>query len=313
MTISANIICKNEIENIVKCINSVLPYCNEIIVVDTGSTDGTIEAIKSIGNSKIKLFYKEWNDNFADMRNFALEKSKGDFILALDADMALKTFEYEQGADYYVCNVQISGDEENVYNLPITLFFRNNGARYYGARHATIEKDIVRLGGIVRESNITLSHPKISATEIRAKMAHNLKVHLEQLKTEPDNETVFYHLCRTYYYLGYYNEAIKYGIKTLAAKVNREVKATAALLIYLVYNTCNMDKYGIQYLMYSLELIPRQVFGRYFLMKHFQKINRKLALDTYEELEAISKSGKSDLPADIIFNDKQLNKIKGDL
>ena len=65
--------------------------------------------------------------------------------------------------------------------------------------------------------------------------------------------------------------------------------------------------------MYSLELIPRQVFGRYFLMKHFQKINRKLALDTYEELEAISKSGKSDLPADIIFNDKQLNKIKGDL
>jgi glycosyltransferase involved in cell wall biosynthesis len=314
MRISANIICKNEIENIEKCINSILDYVYEVIVVDTGSTDGTFEYLKELekNNDKVKLYCKEWNNNFADMRNYALDASVGDYILCIDADMELTHFEHNEGADYYVCTVQINGDE-NTYNLPITLFFKNNGVKFYGARHATIERDILRIGGTVAKANITFSHPKLEATEIREKMIRNLDVHLKQLIEEPDNKRVYYDLCRTYFYLKHYNECIKYGIKVLESNLNKDSRAMAAILIYMCYQICEMEQNGLPFLTESLQIIPKQVYARYLLFLYFLKHNKELALQTYEEIESISKTGESDLPADLILNNKQLDKIKGDL
>jgi glycosyltransferase involved in cell wall biosynthesis len=313
--ISANIICKNEIGNIGKCINSVLDYVYEVIVVDTGSTDGTFEYLKELekNNDKVKLYCKDWNNNFADMRNYALKLSDGDYILIIDADMTLTNFEFKWGADYYICNVQVTGEEGNIYNLPITMFFKNNGVKFYGARHATIERDIIKLGGIVSKSNIRFSHPRLEASEIRIKMINNLEVHLKQLETEPDNTRVYYDLCRTYYFLKHYNECIKYGIKVLESNLNKDCKATAAVLIYMCYKLCDMEQNGLPFLTESLQIIPKQVYARYLLFLYFLKHNKELALQTYEEIESISKSGKSDLPADLILNNKQLDKIKGDL
>ena len=312
--ISANIICKNEIENIEKCINSVLPYAYEVIVVDTGSTDGTFEYLQHLEkhSDKVRVYQRAWNNNFADMRNYALELSDGDYILVIDADMELTHFEYNEGADYYICTVQING-EENTYNLPLVMFFKNNGVKYSGARHATIERDMLRIGGAVAKANITFSHPKLEATEIREKMIRNLDVHLKQLIEEPDNKRVYYDLCRTYYFLKHYNECIKYGIKVLESNLNKDCKATAAVLIYMCYKLCDMEQNGLPFLTESLQIIPKQVYARYLLFLYFLKHNKELALQTYEEIESISKSGKSDLPADLILNNKQLDKIKGDL
>jgi len=313
MRISANIICKNEIENIEKCINSILDYVYEVIIVDTGSTDGTFEYLQSLErtNNKVRLYRKDWNDNFADMRNYAIEVSDGDYILVIDADMILTSFKFNEGADYYICNVKIKG-EENTYNLPITMFFKNNGVKFYGARHATIERDILRIGGKVAHSDITFSHPKLEATEIKQKMIKNLDIHLKQLNEEPDNLRVKYDLCRTYFYLKNYNECIKYGIEVLQSKLNKDCRATAGILIYMIYSMCDMTDNGLPYLTESLNIIPNQVFARYLLFLHFLKTNKELAKQTYEEIESISKSGKSDLPGDIIFNEKQLIKLKGE-
>ena len=311
MRISANIICKNEIENISKCINSVLDYVYEVIVVDTGSTDGTFEYLQHLEktNNKVRVYHKEWNNNFSDMRNYALELSDGDYILLIDGDMVLTNFEFNEGADYYICTVKVQGDE-NVFSLPITMFFRNNGVKFYGARHATIERDMLRIGGSTVKANITFSHPKIEASEIRLKMINNLDVHLKQLVSEPDNTRVYYDLCRTYYYLRYYNECIKYGVKVLESNLNKDCRATAAILIYLCYSFCDMSDVGMPYLTESLQIIPKQVYARYLLFQYFLKTNKELALQTFEEIESISKGGESDLPADIIFNKKQLDNLK---
>jgi glycosyltransferase involved in cell wall biosynthesis len=314
--ISANIICKNEIGNIGKCIDSILDYVYEVIVVDTGSTDGTFEYLQALEkkNGKVRLYHKEWNNNFADMRNYALELSDGDYILLIDGDMTLTNFEFNEGADYYICTVQVYNDKtDNTFNLPITMFFKNNGVRFYGARHATIERDMIRLGGTRAKANIIFSHPVLEASEIRLKMINNLDVHLKQLVSEPDNTRVYYDLCRTYYYLRYYNECIKYGVKVLESGLNKDCKATAAILIYLCYSFYDMEQNGLPFLTESLQIIPKQVCARYLLFLYFLKHNKELALQTYEEIEAISKTGESDLPADIILNQKQLDKIKGDL
>lgn len=80
--ISVTVITLNEQENIARCLESVTTFADEIIVVDCGSTDKTIEIAKRYG-AKV---YKRPFDDFSSQKNFASQKSKGDWIFAIDAD-----------------------------------------------------------------------------------------------------------------------------------------------------------------------------------------------------------------------------------
>ena len=82
-TISLCMIVKNEEENLPNALNSVKDVVDEIIIVDTGSTDNTIEIAKSFG---AKVYYYEWNDDFASARNEALKHATCEWILSMDAD-----------------------------------------------------------------------------------------------------------------------------------------------------------------------------------------------------------------------------------
>lgn len=83
MKITGVILTKNEEKNINRAINS-LDFCDEIIIIDDFSSDKTLEIIKK--NKKIKFFQKKLDNDFASQRNFALEKSKNDWLFFLDAD-----------------------------------------------------------------------------------------------------------------------------------------------------------------------------------------------------------------------------------
>jgi glycosyltransferase involved in cell wall biosynthesis len=93
VTLSVVIITFNEEANIGRTLASVRPLVtthgrqneNEIIVVDSGSTDHTVEIAKSFG---AKVFLEEWK-GYAAQKNSALDKATGDWILSLDADEAL--------------------------------------------------------------------------------------------------------------------------------------------------------------------------------------------------------------------------------
>ena len=76
-------IVKNEEETLPRCLVSVKPVVDEMIVVDTGSTDRTKEIARVFG---AKVFDYEWADDFSGARNFSLSKAKGNWILILDAD-----------------------------------------------------------------------------------------------------------------------------------------------------------------------------------------------------------------------------------
>ena len=79
-------IVKNEKENLPRCLASVKPYVDEMIVVDTGSDDGTPEIATSYGAN---VQYFEWCDDFAAARNYAISQASSDWILVLDADEEL--------------------------------------------------------------------------------------------------------------------------------------------------------------------------------------------------------------------------------
>ncbi|MBL8025812.1 MAG: glycosyltransferase, partial [Fibrobacteres bacterium] len=81
--LSAVLIVKNESKTIEKCLRSISPAVDEIIVADTGSTDDTAAIASACGAKVINI---PWNNNFADARNSTIKEAQGDFIIWFDAD-----------------------------------------------------------------------------------------------------------------------------------------------------------------------------------------------------------------------------------
>jgi glycosyltransferase involved in cell wall biosynthesis len=83
--ISASIICYNEEENIGRCLDA-LRWCEQVVAVDSGSTDRTLEIARQYAN--VRLHYRKF-DNFIDQRNYALGLCDHEWILTVDADEVL--------------------------------------------------------------------------------------------------------------------------------------------------------------------------------------------------------------------------------
>ena len=93
ITISLCMIVKNEEKNLERCLKSYAPLMDEIIVVDTGSTDKT----KEIAAEYTPYVYDfEWVHDFAAARNFAFSKATGDYIYSADADEVLEEIDRQK-------------------------------------------------------------------------------------------------------------------------------------------------------------------------------------------------------------------------
>ncbi|MCD8000757.1 MAG: glycosyltransferase family 2 protein [Clostridiales bacterium] len=86
MKINLVMIVKNEERTLEKCLKGAASLVDDIVIADTGSEDRTKEIAGAMG---AKVWHCQWNDNFADARNYALEHSDGDWNLVLDADEVL--------------------------------------------------------------------------------------------------------------------------------------------------------------------------------------------------------------------------------
>lgn len=85
LQITAIILAKNEQKYIARCIKS-LSFCDEILVIDDNSTDGTIEAINKLANRKVKVISHCLSENFSQSRNFGLHKAQNEWVLFVDSD-----------------------------------------------------------------------------------------------------------------------------------------------------------------------------------------------------------------------------------
>jgi glycosyltransferase involved in cell wall biosynthesis len=90
--ISLAMIVKNEAATLAHSLESVRALADEMIIVDTGSTDGTIDIAKSFG---ARIYHFEWRDDFAAARNESLKRCNGDWALILDADEAIDPLDHE--------------------------------------------------------------------------------------------------------------------------------------------------------------------------------------------------------------------------
>jgi glycosyltransferase involved in cell wall biosynthesis len=86
LTVSLVMIVKDEEEMLPRCLETVHDMVDEMIIVDTGSSDRTVEIAESFG---AKVLHHEWTGDFAEARNVSLEAATGDWFIYLDADEVL--------------------------------------------------------------------------------------------------------------------------------------------------------------------------------------------------------------------------------
>lgn len=166
ITISLCMIVKNEAETIANCLESVKDVVDEIVIVDTGSTDNTKEIVSSY-TSRIIDF--NWIDDFAAARNFSFQHAAMDYILWLDADDVLledarnKLKQLKQMLDPSVDSVTMIYNYAFDENGNVTLSLRRNRLvkrvnhfRWHGAVH-----EYLAVGGNIINSDITVTHKRI--------------------------------------------------------------------------------------------------------------------------------------------------------
>ena len=142
--LSICLITKNEEKNIARCLNSIKSIADEVIVVDTGSTDETINIAKSFG---CQVYYHPWNNDFSESRNFALDKCTKDWIFSIDADEEL----YIEHANllknllsntnkeaFYLRLINLIGDISINETSSLRIFRNRKNYRYTGRLHEQI-------------------------------------------------------------------------------------------------------------------------------------------------------------------------------
>lgn len=85
--VSAVVICLNEEKNIVRCIESLKQVTDDIIVVDSGSTDNTLMLAQKMG---ARIYFRAWT-GYSDQKNFGNEQALHQFVLSIDADECIST------------------------------------------------------------------------------------------------------------------------------------------------------------------------------------------------------------------------------
>lgn len=146
--ISACYIVKDEILTLPRSINSIRKFVDEIVIIDTGSSDGTDVYAKKVAD----IFHRyRWTGNFADARNFSLSKATSDWILVIDADETIdidvadifrKVIEKNQTADSFIFTIwnflqdPVWVKNPNIfYGSSIRLFKNLPAIRYRGEIH----------------------------------------------------------------------------------------------------------------------------------------------------------------------------------
>ncbi len=117
--ISVVVITKNEERNLDDCLRSV-SFADEIIIVDAGSTDNTVKIAKKFTK---KVFTRKW-DNFANQKNYGIDRAKNDWVLSLDADERVS---FALRAE--LKSLRLAGEG---YAIPIRNFFLGKWLKYGG-------------------------------------------------------------------------------------------------------------------------------------------------------------------------------------
>ncbi|OAS16296.1 tetratricopeptide repeat-containing glycosyltransferase family 2 protein [Paenibacillus oryzisoli] len=230
ISISLCMIVKNEEQSLGRCLHSVREVADEIVIVDTGSTDRTKEIAASFG---AKIYDFTWIDNFGAARNFSFSKATQSYILWLDADDVFEEVDrlkliqlkatLDPTVDSVTMNYHLSFNEAGQVTASLRrnrLVRRDRGFQWEGPVH-----EVLIVGGHIFAADIAVTHKKDKEYTDR-----NLRIYR---KREADNEDFS---PRDLYYFA--NELRDHGLHYEAIVYYERFLNTKKGWIEDVYSTC---------------------------------------------------------------------------
>jgi len=202
-------IVKDEEANLDRCLLSLQPLMKEIsselVIVDTGSTDGTVVIAKQYTD---KVYYHLWNNNFSEMRNISIGYATGEWILIIDADEALENYDgivriltsrpdkKIGGVALLVKNITNQSSDSYVGTMSPRIFRRNHEFCYQGVVHnAPIYK-----GSVIDSANALFHYGYIHSDKelMERKFQRTSALLKSELEKNPNNFYYRYQLGISY-------------------------------------------------------------------------------------------------------------------
>ncbi|MCX7993618.1 MAG: tetratricopeptide repeat protein [Fimbriimonadales bacterium] len=214
--ITLSMIARNEAQYLEECLKSVQGVVDEIVLVDTGSTDNTPHIAERFG---AKVVHAEWRNDFAAARNIALQHATGDWILVLDADerltpeskqAILNAARHPQFAGYYLEILNEIRDGDHFVHRVVRMFRNLPGLGWEGAIHEQITPSLVERGGRIATVAAQIRHLgyRSEVMHNRDKIQRNIEFIQRALEQEPDDLFHKFNLANTYFTAGNYEQTV---------------------------------------------------------------------------------------------------------
>ncbi len=223
MRISACYIVRDEAEKLERSLQSIEGAVDEIIVVDTGSADATVNVAESHGAS---VYSFPWQDDFSAARNVSLSKATGDWILVVDADEYFPEGiganirhvieQYGAEKDLLLLIRRELDEDQGIVLLDSyvpRLLRRVEGLAYEGAIHEEPRHNgaaIQRMAAVPGQ-DLFMMHTGYSSTLSQAKGERNLALLLKELNGGHPRDSIYMYLAETYSGLDDEENALKYA------------------------------------------------------------------------------------------------------
>lgn len=241
LPVSVCIIAKNEEKHIEECCRHLAPYGFEIVLVDTGSTDRTVELARKYTD---KIYYFEWCNDFSAAKNYAIQKASHDWILSIDCDEYVEVLDIDKLADCCTRQPGSAGrilirnrftlNGQTAYEQVRVSRFANR--RYYhftGAIHEQLvpinnqntetfispDSECIKY---VYSAPITVLHVGYdgSEEEMLAKSRRNIVLLEQELAAQGADPYLYYQLGQSYRRLHDYENALRYFDQGIAMDVD---------------------------------------------------------------------------------------------
>ncbi len=235
MLLSACLIARNEEWTIRKCLDSLKGVVDEIIVVDTGSTDKTVSIARQAG---AQVFLSTWQDDFSIARNESLRHAGGEYVLVIDADEYLDAdqrlnlrdvLEREQPEGAVVQVRSYVGKLGNITSSTAFWVMRifRRGHRYEGAIHEQVVQSVIASGGRTIRVDLTFHHLGYieEFVRLRQKSTRNVGLLNKELQYEPNSLFHRTNLMAEYMQTQQFEACAELGLELLS-EIKRQPHAT---------------------------------------------------------------------------------------
>ncbi|MBU3190603.1 glycosyltransferase [Clostridium bowmanii] len=279
-------IVKNEENNLKKCLLSIATFVDEIVIVDTGSTDNT-KIIASEYTDKIYDYI--WCNDFSKARNFSISKASNDWVLILDADEIIELFDRGNILMFTTKGKNKIGRIErlNIMETPnginkqqerINRLFNKDWYQYEGIIHeqvVSIDNCLIETEDIaIRVEHIGYTISELSRTN---KLSRNVSLLNEAILGDPNDPYLYYQLGKSYYVYKEYERASLFFEKALSYKIDYNLEYVGNLIETYGYSMVNNGKYKKALVLEEYEKYYNNA-DFYFLMGHIYMNNSKFEI-----------------------------------